>query len=273
MNQLNNLKSLGERLRRMVRSTVPMSLYAQCSGLLDASYGIKAFGLREYRKLSSLRSGSTDRALTSVHLRPFPHAFYIRPGAPDADLILHAVAREAYAFRLPDEPVRLIVDAGANIGDTTIWYANRFPASALVAIEPNPSNFNVLAKNCAPYGSRIRLIKGALWPAKGQTLAITGRENAAQVRLPTGLDDSTCTGVDPLTILSESGRDAIDLFKIDIEGAELALFSGDCDSWLSRTRNIAIEIHSQEAFTSVLSATKRNGFNCSAYRDIYVFWK
>lgn len=251
----------------------PRPFYAQCAAVLDASYGIREFGFKDYQKLSSVRHKPVGGTATAVHLRSLPHPFYIRPGAPDAELVLHAVARKAYSYRLPAAPVRLIIDAGANIGDTTVWYANRFPDSVVVAIEPNPNNFDVLSKNCAPYGTRIRLIQGALWPTKGEALAITGEMNAAQVRTSMQSDDPMCMGIDPMTILNECGHGSIDLFKIDIEGAELALFSGDCDAWLSMTRNIAIEIHSPEAHAAVLSATRRNGFNCSEYRDIHVFWK
>jgi FkbM family methyltransferase len=241
--------------------------------LLDSWYGIRAFGLNEYRNLSATGREPIGGPPVAMRLRPLPHPFYVRPGAPDANLVLHAIAREAYSYKLPDRSVHLIVDAGANIGDTTVWYSVQFPEAVVVAIEPNPDNFEILSRNCAPYGNRIHLFNGALWPVPNRSLAITGATESAQVRELTQANDSTCTSIDPLTILRNSGAEAIDVFKIDIEGAELELFSGDCDTWLSKTRCIAIEIHSAEAREVVLSATRRNGFTFNVYRDIYVFWK
>jgi hypothetical protein len=42
-------------------------------------------------------------------------------------MVIDATIREIYSRRLPKEPVRAVVDAGAYIGDTTCWYLSRFP--------------------------------------------------------------------------------------------------------------------------------------------------
>src|SRR5436309_1970425 len=43
----------------------------------------------------------------------------------------------------------VIVDAGANIGAASLWFARRFPDCAVVSVEPEPGNFSVLRKNAA----------------------------------------------------------------------------------------------------------------------------
>jgi FkbM family methyltransferase len=268
-----NLTAIGERIRRAVRGNLPKPLYAQCASMLDAWYGIRRFGLKEYRKLSAVARSRAGEPPAVVHLRPLAHPFYVRPGTPDAGLAIHAIAREAYSYRLPSGPVSLIIDAGANLGDTAVWYATRFPNALVVAIEPNPDNFGALLRNSAAYGHRIRSLNAALWPVADRSLAVAGAGVAAQVRESMDASDLTCQSVDPLTILRDTQRENIDIFKIDIEGAELALFSGDCDSWLRKTRSLAIEIHSQEALETVLSATKRSGFAHTIYRDLYFFWR
>jgi FkbM family methyltransferase len=273
MNKSNLVKSIGEPLRRTLRGALPNALYSQCAALLDASYGIKVFGFKEWRKLFNASRTAAGAEPAEVHLRPLSHPFYIRPGTPDADLVLYVLARESYGYMLPSPRVRLIIDAGANIGDTTVWYANRFPESVVIGVEPDPDNFAILAQNCAPYGNGIRLVKGALWPVANRSLAVTGATYTVQVRESKNPGELLCLSVDPLTILRDTGLDAIDIFKIDIEGAELELFSGDCDEWLQRTRNIAIEIHTPEARDAVFAATSRNGFRHSQYRDLHVFWK
>jgi hypothetical protein len=60
---------------------------------------------------------------------------------------------------------------------------------------------------------------------------------------------------------------------VDIEGAELELFSKNPDPWLSRTRYITMEIHSAEAYAAVQAATKRHGFIGRQYRELYIFLK
>src|ERR1017187_297457 len=95
MNEMD-ITSIGERIRRVVRGSLPKPLYSRCASMVDALYGIRHFGLQEYQKLSTLGRGSLAEAPAPVHLRQLAHPFYVRPGTPDASLVLHAIAREAY---------------------------------------------------------------------------------------------------------------------------------------------------------------------------------
>lgn len=61
-----------------------------------------------------------------------------------------------YATRLHQSP-RVIVDAGANIGLTAVYFANQFPAARILALEPESSNYALLCKNTAAYP------QAALW--------------------------------------------------------------------------------------------------------------
>jgi FkbM family methyltransferase len=56
----------------------------------------------------------------------------------------------------------VIIDAGANIGLTSVVYANRYPEARVIAIEPEVSNFQLLKENAASYPN-IELVHGALW--------------------------------------------------------------------------------------------------------------
>lgn len=56
----------------------------------------------------------------------------------------------------PKSP-RVIVDAGANIGLTSVFYSNKYPRAKIFAIEPEPSNFELLKKNTASYTNVVRI--------------------------------------------------------------------------------------------------------------------
>ena len=60
--------------------------------------------------------------------------------------------------------------------------------------------------------------------------------------------------------MSSSGKQRIDLLKLDIEGAEEQLFSSNYSNWIGRIKNMMIEAHSQQALDAVLSTTKNHGF-------------
>ena len=265
------LASLGEQIRRVVRGAVPKSLYARGATLVDSAYGVKAFGFREFRTLSALRNAPVESDPAPVRLRNLAYPFYVRPGTPDAGVVIQAMARQAYSYALPSRPVNLIVDAGANIGDTAVWYANQFPEASIVSVEPDPDNLSVLRRNCLPYGDRIRLLHAALWPEPERKLVTAGEYIGARVAESENERDETCPSIDPLGILSNTQFETIDIFKIDIEGAEEALFSGECDAWLAKTRSIAVEIHSPSAADAVFSATGRNGFRHARYRNVHFF--
>jgi FkbM family methyltransferase len=60
----------------------------------------------------------------------------------------------------------VIIDAGANVGLCAVFYANRFPDARIIAIEPEPSNYEMLKKNTAPYPN-ITTVHAALWKENG----------------------------------------------------------------------------------------------------------
>jgi hypothetical protein len=59
-------------------------------------------------------------------------------------------------------------------------------------------------------------------------------------------DSSTVERVSCLSLpslLAEFGVDEVDILKVDIEGAELELFSADASAWLPRIKMLVIETH------------------------------
>jgi len=267
------LSTVIERVRQVARGALPKAIYAQGATLLDTVYGVRAFGSREFQKLSTLRRSTRELHPIAVQLRNLEHPFYVRPGTPDGGVVIQSMARQAYSYAMPSRPVKLIVDAGGNIGDTAVWYANQFPEALVISIEPDPDNLSVLRKNCLPYGDRIRVLHAALWPEPERKLVTAGEFIGAHVAESENAHDATCPSIDPIGILSKTPFETIDIFKIDIEGAEEALFSGECDAWLAKTRSIAVEIHSPSAARAVFSATGRNGFKYARYRGVHFFWR
>lgn len=61
----------------------------------------------------------------------------------------------------------------------------------------------------------------------------------------------------------------IDLLKIDIEGSEAALFSADT-SWLSRVRNLCIELHSRECVAAFRQGMKGYAWHESRFGEYVV---
>jgi len=57
----------------------------------------------------------------------------------------------------------LIVDCGANVGYSTVYFLTRYPRAKVIAVDPDPDNYALLEANVAPYGARCRPIRSAVW--------------------------------------------------------------------------------------------------------------
>jgi FkbM family methyltransferase len=147
----------------------------------------------------------------------------------------------------------LIIDCGANVGYSAAYFLSRHPTAFVIAVEPDAANFDMLKANLAPYAGRYRAINSAVWPKRtglriseiplrdDKAWSITVRE--AQPGEPAHMQALTIN-----EILADSGHDRISLLKIDVEGAEKEIFSGELEPWLSRTDFLTIELHSAECF-------------------------
>jgi FkbM family methyltransferase len=152
-------------------------------------------------------------------------------------------------YSLPDCRPQFIIDAGANVGISAVYFAYRYPEATIFCIEPEASNAAQLRKNTAAYPN-IRLIQGALW-SRNARLTITNPE-AEKVSFVT-TDAATTVGRDSIPgftvadLLAQSGHQQIDILKIDIEGSEAQVFAGDVDPWLAKVRVLLIELHENKA--------------------------
>ena len=133
----------------------------------------------------------------------------------------------------------VIVDAGANIGAASLWFHQQYAEATIVAIEPEPDNARVLRANLAPISHSV--------VCEAAIAGVAGR-----VDIPEG-----ATGWDVITTRDEAGRipaitmaDALAsvadgapfIAKIDIEGFESDVFSGDC-GWIDAMAMVIIEPH------------------------------
>jgi hypothetical protein len=139
---------------------------------------------------------------------------------------------------------RYIIDCGANIGLSAIYYANTYPFAKIIAIEPDKSNFKYLEINTAQYKNVICLNK-AIWPHSAQMEIIdSGRGNwGLQTRETSSINVNNVGGICISDLLKAFDIDQIDILKIDIEGAEKELFRSNYEDWLPKTKVIAIELH------------------------------
>ena len=195
------------------------------------------------------RAAGHDWGFFTLYLPGVEHPLYARPQTSDLAAFHAIFGRRQQAVDLGFDP-RLIVDLGANVGYASVDFALRYPEARVVAVEPEPSNVEVLRRNVA--GLPVEVVEAAVWPRA----AILELEEAEIGHVGFRVREGTSSrhGVSTVTIpmlMEREGSNVIDLLKIDIEGSELELLSEEA-AWLERVRAISIEFH--DAFRPGCSA-------------------
>jgi FkbM family methyltransferase len=200
-------------------------------------------------KLKSRTAGSY--CLGTLNVRGLAHPVVFRYGSSDISVFKQIFVEDEYSPLRPSVDIRLILDCGANVGYSSCYFLSRFPAARVIAIEPDPRNFEVIERNLRPYGDRVQLVRGGIWSRKAKLKVCTGefgdgREWATIVRECKDGEEPDVEAVDIGTLLDESGLDRIDILKIDIEGSEREVFSRDYETWLDKVHTFIIELHGSE---------------------------
>lgn len=159
----------------------------------------------------------------------------------------------AYHQAFCAQQTALIIDAGANIGASTVYFSRLYANSRVFAIEPDRMNWHLLEINTAGQPN-VHNFHGAIADTDGELeLVDPGRSDwgfttrPVDAAAPAPADagpTSRVKSICPASILAHPfAAGAVPLIcKIDIEGGEDALFRGDV-SWLDRFAVVIIELH------------------------------
>src|ERR1017187_162770 len=97
--------------------------------------GLKGYyntlGIRGVLAISAYRLAGRPKEIT-VKPTGIRHPVHIRVRTTDLSVFNDVLVREEYAFDLPCSP-KTIVDAGANIGMASLFYAHRYPEARIIA--------------------------------------------------------------------------------------------------------------------------------------------
>jgi FkbM family methyltransferase len=166
---------------------------------------------------------------------------------------------EEYACLRDIDSPRFILDLGANVGYSSAYFLTCFPTATVLAVEPDPENFEVCRANLAMYGSRAKVLLAAAWSSNSKLRLSRGTfgdgaEWATQVVRGTDDDEMGVECFDIPTLLRLAGVSVVDLLKVDIERSELEVFNHTAALWLPQVRNLCIELHGVDCREAVMSA-------------------
>jgi FkbM family methyltransferase len=165
---------------------------------------------------------------------------------------------EAYKLPINQKP-KIIVDLGANIGLTSLWLAKRYGCDKIIAVEPWVENARMARHNLASNGVCAEVIEAAVGPTDGRVLFSEARDSNMG---RTGFGDRTVQMVSMFSVLGRlPSPGCVDLVKMDIEGAEQELLTGDL-TWLRKVKSLIIEFHPTLVdYPSLVNRLRECGFD------------
>jgi FkbM family methyltransferase len=204
----------------------------------------RVFGIKGMMSYARIRYGS-PRKLHQHYLRGIARPVYLRGHATDTGTMREVFFDRDYDIQT-GRTINVIVDAGANVGLTSVFFANKYPAATIFAIEPEEGNFSLLKKNVAHYPQVIP-IHAALWNHSGGIqLSDPGRgEHGFVTGEALEISDVSARSVPSVTLsdlMLQFGISRIDLLKVDIEGAEKEVFESS-GAWIAKVDMIIVELH------------------------------
>jgi len=175
----------------------------------------------------------------------------LRLDESDPEVFSQIWIRHEYEQELPRQ-CDVIIDAGANIGLSVLWFKAQYPCARIIAIEPDPSNCERLRQNCEGLDNII-IIQGALW-SHDTHLKLTHTDPAGNVLKSWAVKTEEVAGgaaeENSLTRAYSVGSirklfqlEKISILKMDIEGAEKEVFEAEDLEWVEITKCFAIETH------------------------------
>jgi FkbM family methyltransferase len=231
---LIELRSIGRRL-------LPMN------GLMSAADYFRASRVPPYR------TGSTklfDKPILFSNTKGFFHS------------VEEIFQREVYRFQAQSERP-YIIDAGANIGLSIIYFKRLYPNCSIVAYEPDHEIFSLLIKNIAAHQyENVDVREAAAWVSDGHLEFFSEGSLAGSTEVDF-LKSGNIKTVRSRRLKSDLQDKTIDFLKIDIEGAENEVLF-DIEPELSSVQNLFFEYHSirgkKQMLGDLLALVTRSGF-------------
>lgn len=187
----------------------------------------------------------------------------------------HHLKREIFSqhiYYLEEDPRPLrIIDAGAHIGLSTLYFKQIWPQAEILAVEPNPHSQKLLQKNIEVNQlTQVKILPYALDTHTGTTqlqIDSSGEQwfssSSLHAQAWNGAGETTAIEV-PAQPLSELLKQPVGLLKMDIEGAEGAVLQA-ASGELRQIQHLILEYHPREdnPWTKIEDVLRANKFKWS----------
>lgn len=258
--EIHAIKQTGQNVEALVKDPINKEFAGVCSKLdtiynnllsLNNNVSKKDYIINDDR-LEILKNLIKDERASNVCLDMKFLGSHLSMRIDDSDIRVFKqifVDNEYDSLNLP-ETANTIVDLGANIGLSALFFVKKYPNAHIIAVEPDTVNFEFMKRNLEDYSNHVALLKAAIWPSDGAVSLVEHDESneglgAWGYRTETLTEgaEASVSAISIPTLMNQFSMDFIDILKVDIEGAEYELFEKDYESWLDKVGLIIIETH------------------------------
>ena len=167
---------------------------------------------------------------------------------------------EIYRFKT-DSSHPVIIDIGANVGTSLLFFSKNYPNAEISAYEADPVIFGYLVENTKRnHLENVKLFNLAVYDSESEMTF--NSEGADGGRISPNANGIKVSCVDIRSILTSFPR--IDMLKIDIEGAENKVIPAAAQ-YLKNIKNIFIEFHQKrdenDSLPEILTVLRDAGFS------------
>ena len=125
--------------------------------------------------------------------------------------------------RYSTDKVRLVVDLGANVGYSVLYFLHKYRGCRVIAFEPHPRHAAQVERNLVLDGSRGRVeFHATAAGAATRTMRLTDRQSSSSL---TGDESSGTIPVVVEDIFPLVAGKRIDILKMDMEGGEYEILA------------------------------------------------
>jgi FkbM family methyltransferase len=177
-----------------------------------------------------------------------------------------------------------IIDVGANVGCFTLFAASELHSRRVIAFEPDPKNFQQLAKNVALNPRhKITAVQEAVGRSRGEVTFFNDASAEFTIGGTLLSDRGERRGYSTIRVKSTTladiferfGIDRCSLLKLDCEGAEFDILETSPEEVCDRIDQIAMEVHEMpgRSMESIVARLRHLGFDSRREGPILWAWR
>lgn len=151
----------------------------------------------------------------------------------------------------------IIIDLGAHVGLTALYYINQYQPTFYLALEVDGNNFDLLEKNTKTLNSINRNV--AISESNLPKYLKKSDVSYNHIVSAKGEDTSLIHTTTMAQVIQDYRLDRVDLLKIDIEGGEQALLK-DAETWIHKVNHMIIELHEPYTIDLFCDDIEKYGF-------------